>query len=783
MAPISTNNDDLDAAPSRAVSHRRPFVREHVALFVDGALILLLWFTAGGLNGSAAEGAYLRASVVAFTFRSSLFDAVALSLGRNAIIAAILVGVARHVTSGGRAGDPAADRHVRAATATALVLSVGTLCFLATKTTLVALDNGRSLSGSAPVGLTLLGLATFASFGHVVLAVTLPTAARGLVYRNELDDDNNRELAGETADRRAKGSVNIMRLVRMARPELWINIAALVALAASSAAVLVVPSFFGKIIDAVSEEGDREELNRSVIILVLIFAGGSVATFFRGWLFTLSGQRLVARMRRLLFAKIMEQEIAFFDSNRTGELINRLASDATVVQDAITVNFSMLARYAVQVVGCLILMFILSWKLTAVMLSVVPVVAFGAVAYGKYVRRLRAKFQDELAVSSSVAEESFGNARTVRSFSSEDKATAAYGNGVERSLHVGQRLALASGTFQGAIGMLAQSAIALVLWYGDTLVLDGDMSAGKLTSFVLYTLTLAMAFAFISSLYGEFMQAIGASARIFELLDRKPSIPTRGGDRFEGDFKGHIAFENVRFRYPSRDDVEVLRGVSFRVEPGQVCALVGPSGQGKSTIIALLERFYDPTEGRILLDKMPLSSMDPSWVHTQIALVSQEPVLFCSSIAENISYGRANATRDEIIEAAKLANAHEFILSSGEGYETLVGERGVRLSGGQKQRIAIARALIMNPKILLDEATSALDAESEHLVQEAIDRAMLDRTVLVIAHRLSTVRNASKILVINNGSIIEEGTHDELIANEGGTYMKLVRRQMHRIDG
>lgn len=343
-------------------------------------------------------------------------------------------------------------------------------------------------------------------------------------------------------------------------------------------------------------------------------------------------------------------------------------------------------------------------------------------------------------------------------------------------------MAALEGIFNGTIGIMAQGAIALVLWYGGKLVYENTqdksqgVTPGILTAFLLYTLQVAMAFALMSSLYGEFMQALGASVRIFALLDRKPDVDNMNGDIL-GQADGCVEFKNVTFTYPSRPETKVLKEVTFAVKPGEMVALVGPSGGGKSTIVNLIERFYDPDSGMIQLGGVDLKSLDPQWFRRKIAMVSQEPTLFACSIKENIAYGKM-ATSEEIESAAKQANAHNFITTFEEGYDTLVGERGVRLSGGQKQRIAIARALIMDPVLLLlDEATSALDAESEHLVQEAIDRAMKGRTVIVIAHRLSTVRNASKVIVIDKGEIAEMGNHEELIA-KGGVYKRLVLRQL-----
>eukprot|EP00163_Fabomonas_tropica_P018687 TRINITY_DN3306_c3_g1_i5.p1 TRINITY_DN3306_c3_g1~~TRINITY_DN3306_c3_g1_i5.p1 ORF type:complete len:417 (-),score=70.05 TRINITY_DN3306_c3_g1_i5:1009-2259(-) len=416
------------------------------------------------------------------------------------------------------------------------------------------------------------------------------------------------------------------------------------------------------------------------------------------------------------------------------------------------------------------------------MFSSVPIVGIGAVQYGKVIKKLRKKFQDELAKASTTAEEVISNIRTVRSFANESLSQDKYARDIDGSYQQGAKMALASGVFVGAVGLFAQSAIGLVLWYGGTLVLSGRLTPGVLTSFLLYTMTVAMAFAFLTSLYGDFMSAVGASKRLFELVDRQPEIPCQGGERIE-KFTGHVALQHVGFSYPSRPDNVVLKDISLDLKPGTVTALVGPSGGGKSTIVGLIERFYEPSHGSVTFDGHDLRSLDPSWVRSQIGFVSQEPVLFAGTIRDNIAYGSTDASLEQIQAAAVQANAHDFITEFAEGYDTAVGERGVRLSGGQKQRIAIARALVVNPGLLLlDEATSALDSESEYLVQQAIDRAMKDRTVLVVAHRLSTVRTAQQVAVLKDGLVCELGTHDELIAQQEGLYRQLVRRQLQMDD-
>jgi len=361
----------------------------------------------------------------------------------------------------------------------------------------------------------------------------------------------------------------------------------------------------------------------------------------------------------------------------------------------------------------------------------------------------------------------------------EAKEAKRYADTVQSSYGQGAHRALTYGVFGGTLGMVGQSAVVLVLWYGGTLALKGGphFDAGTLMSFLLYTVMIAGALAGLSDLFGSIMNAVGASERIFAIFDRRPAIPNRGGDA-PLDLRGVLQLRDVTFAYPSRSDVLVLDHISLTVQPGTVTALCGPSGSGKSSIIALIERFYDPLHGSLTIDGVPLTELDASWWRRQAALVAQEPVLFGCSVHENIAYGCQAVTDDTVILAARTANAHDFINGFPDGYTTKVGERGVQLSGGQKQRIAIARALLMNPRmLLLDEATSALDAESEHIVQEAIDRLMRNRTTIVVAHRLSTVHSADTICVVQRGRIAEQGTHEDLLALSG-VYHQLVRRQM-----
>uniref|UniRef100_A0A0D3IJ18 ABC transporter n=3 Tax=Emiliania huxleyi TaxID=2903 RepID=A0A0D3IJ18_EMIH1 len=513
-----------------------------------------------------------------------------------------------------------------------------------------------------------------------------------------------------------------------------------------------------------------------VLQLACVFVAGGFFSFVRGYLFTLAGERVVARLRRRLFSALVRQEVSFFDANTTGELMNRLASDTTVIQSAVTVNVSMGLRFGAQVVLGLVLIFAESWKLSLLMLAVVPAIVAVGVVYGRFMKRFSKQYQAALARAADVAQECFSGIRTVRSFANEPREADRYDGAVDESFGLGRKKALAYGAFGSLIGTTGQFAVVGVLWYGGALVIAGEMSLGTLTSFLLYTVVIAGCLGGLSDLFGSLMNALGASSRVFALLDASPARPLAEGLRPER-VRGQLHLSDVSFSYPARPEALVLDGVSLRIEPGSVVALCGPSGSGKSTVIGLLERWYEPTRGSITLDGVPLASIDGSWWRKQVALVAQEPVLFACSIRDNIAYGKPAAADDEVRAAASTANAEAFVDAFPRGFDTMVGERGVQLSGGQKQRIAIARALLVDPKVLLlDEATSALDSESEFVVQEAIDRLMASRTTVVIAHRLSTIRDASLICVVSKGRIVERGTHQELMAATG-LYKQLTARQ------
>jgi len=648
--------------------------------------------------------------------------------------------------------------------------------------------------------------AALVSSACLLIAMALQTAR--VVHRENkrsstrLNDDLEADaaaddygLAGLTR-RKADGTkrgASVGRLLTIAGPERGMLLFATFCLAGSTTSQMAMPAFFGGLLSVItsSSGGSGSEyhaLSSVTVKLIAILIVGGTFSFFRGYLFNLAGERVCARIRKALFAHLISLEIAFFDSSKTGELLNRLSSDTTALQYAVTSNISMGLRFGAQAIFSVCAVFVIQWRLALVQFGVLPAIALIAVVYGSFVKRVSKRYQQALADASDVAQEKLSSLRTVRSFGMEAAETATYAAAVTKSYNQGAKRALGYGAFAGVISVLAQSAIVVVLWYGGTLVLHdsgvpGGFDVGTLTTFLLYCLSLATAFGGLTGLFSATMTAVGASERIFDLFDRTTAISNRGGEVLS-NYRGVLTLKDVTFSYPTRTDHLVLDSVSLTIQPGTVVALCGPSGSGKSSIINLIERFYDPQGGMLLVDGIPLTKLDASWWRQQAALVAQEPVLFACSIRDNITYGARPAegasaiSDDAVVHAARTANAHTFVSSFPDGYKTTVGERGVQLSGGQKQRVAIARAILADPRmLLLDEATSALDAESEHVVQEAIDRLMTNRTTVVVAHRLSTIAGADTICVVHKGRIAEQGSHAELVS-AGGIYKQLVSRQL-----
>ncbi|XP_035928294.1 ATP-binding cassette sub-family B member 10, mitochondrial isoform X1 [Halichoerus grypus] len=582
-------------------------------------------------------------------------------------------------------------------------------------------------------------------------------------------------------DRRSEAQ----KLLGLAYPERGRLAAAVGFLAVSSVITMSAPFFLGKIIDVIYTNPTVDclsKLTRLCLVLSGVFLCGAAANAVRVYLMQTSGQRIVNRLRTSLFSSVLRQEVAFFDKTRTGELINRLSSDTALLGRSVTENLSDGLRAGAQASVGIGMMFFVSPNLATFVLSVVPPISILAVIYGRYLRKLTKVTQDSLAQATQLAEERIGNIRTVRAFGKEMTEIEKYTSKVDHVMQLARKEAFARACFFGATGLSGNLIVLSVLYKGGLLMGSAHMTVGELSSFLMYAFWVGLSIGGLSSFYSELMKGLGAGGRLWELLEREPELPFNEGVILNKEsFQGTLEFRNVHFAYPARPEVPIFQDFSLSIPSASVTALVGPSGSGKSTVVSLLLRLYDPVSGTISLDGRDIRQLNPVWLRSKIGTVSQEPILFSCSIAENIAYGAddpSSVTAEQIERVADVANAGAFIRNFPQGFNTVVGEKGILLSGGQKQRIAIARALLKNPKILLlDEATSALDAENEHLVQEALDRLMEGRTVLIIAHRLSTIKNANMVAVLDRGRITECGKHEELLSKPDGTYRKLMNKQ------
>jgi ATP-binding cassette, subfamily B, bacterial MsbA len=538
---------------------------------------------------------------------------------------------------------------------------------------------------------------------------------------------------------------------------------------------LMVPLVVAGLVTAVVAGGDAAGLDALIAALVILFLAQSLGGFVQSYLLGVVGERIVAQMRAELFGRLVTLSLDFHGRNRVGELVSRLSSDVTLIRTMLTQTTTSLLSSIIGLVGSVVILFTLSPTLLLVALLLAPALIAVAIVFGRPLQRVSTQVQDAIARSTGTAEEALGGIRVVKSYVREDYEMERYGRDLSGVVAQGSRLALWRAGFGGVMGFLGFGAVAILLWYTGHRVIDGSLAIGTLTGFLLYGITIGGSLATIASLYGQFREGTGAVTRVFEIIDTEPTVVDRPGAVPLDGTIGAIRLDGVSFAYDG--ERHVLRDVDLEIRPGEVLALVGPSGSGKTTLVGLVPRLWDVTSGAIRIDGRDVRDLTTDSLRARIGLVPQEATLFGGTVRENIRYGRLDADDEEIEAAARFANAHDFVRAMPEGYDTPVGDRGMRLSGGQRQRIAIARAILKDPPILLlDEATSSLDNESERLVQEALDRLKVGRTTIIVAHRLSTIRAADRIAVLDDGWLVELGTHEELLAREG-LYARLYRLQ------
>lgn len=602
-------------------------------------------------------------------------------------------------------------------------------------------------------------------------------AKRGRTSANDTDDLPKAKLSIQNFKRS-------LRLFSYVGKHKWKFFLGLIFLGGTAYTALVFPKLIGNLMGLVGNNGENitkdfklEAAYDTGIKLLVLFAFQAIFSFFRVVTFTSFTEHMLASIRQAAYQKLIQMPMSFFSERQVAELNSRMASDITQISETFTTNIAEFLRQLIIIIGGTVIICTMSWKMALVMLSIIPIIAIFTLFFARYIRKLSKQVQDKIADSNVITGEGLQGISNVKTFTNENFEILRYNSVTQQILQLAVKGGIARGAFFSFIIFCLFGAIIFIVYIGITMTLKGDLPAAQMMSFLFYTVFVAASIGGIAEQVASIQRALGATERVMDIIDgniEKINLEHKTTERVSGN----IAFDNVSFHYPSRPDFKVLKNVSFKVESGHMLALVGPSGSGKSTIASLLLRFYELQSGKISIDGKDISSYDLTEYRNNLAIVPQDVLLFGGTIKENIAYGKLNATDAEIKEAARQANALDFIESFPDKFETKVGERGIQLSGGQRQRIAIARAILKNPSILiLDEATSSLDSESERLVQEALDKLMMGRTSVVIAHRLSTIRNADKIIVLENGTVRESGTHDELSTIPDGLYRSLSRLQ------
>ncbi|MCB0395318.1 MAG: ATP-binding cassette domain-containing protein [Flavobacteriales bacterium] len=565
-------------------------------------------------------------------------------------------------------------------------------------------------------------------------------------------------------------------LFRYVRPYRWRLAIGSLFLVLTSATALIFPKLMGDLVGT-AEQNLTQNIDKAALVLMILFVAQAFFSFMRVYLFVQVTENMLADLRQDTYRKLLGKPMSFFSQTRVGELNSRVAADITQLQGTFTTNVAEFVRQLIIIVGGIGLLAFTSLKLTGIMVMVIPPMAILAVFFGRYIRKISKSVQEEVAVSNTILDETLQAIASVKAYTNEVFEWIRFSNSTRSIVKKAMKGAVWRGAFSSFIIFCLFGSIVVVIWYGLRMVQSGELNLGLLIQFMLYTVFVGASTGGIAAQYAQIQQALGATERLREIQQGEQEDvmqPSSDGERLKGD----VDFQDVSFAYPSRKEVTVLNNVSLNIRAGERVAFVGPSGAGKSTLTALLLRFYDADSGQILLDGKPIDSMTLHKVRSNMGIVPQEVLLFGGTIRENIAYGKKDASEEEVIAAADKANALAFIKEFPDGLDTVVGERGIQLSGGQRQRIAIARAVLKDPSILiLDEATSSLDSESERLVQDALDKLMKGRTSIIIAHRFSTIRSADKIVVLDHGTVVETGRHEELIRNDEGLYAHLSKLQ------